>query len=121
MPLLVSMHRIARSTTRLLQNLLAGRTVDIAHHRATLLINVEHWMENSLLTFLLGGAAKRIGRRASGGGNSGPDVPSHRDAAATNFPLHVLLIDFHHQHVIGDLFDYVPSLCSSITRCGWRR
>ncbi len=101
MPFWFQWHRKARSTTRLLQNLLVDELVDITHHRATLLINVEHGWKTSLLTFLLGGAAKRIGRAPAGGGNSGRDVPSHRDAAERISALHVLLVDFHHQHIVG--------------------
>ncbi len=102
-PLLVQWRPKARSTTRLLRSLSAGQLVDIAHHWAALLIDIEHRMKTSLLTFLLGGAAKRIGRRAADGGKRGPDVPSHRDAAAAITALYVLLVDFHHQHVISDL------------------
>lgn len=66
MPLLVSMASESSLNHAFFEVFRLDELVDIAHHRATLLIDVEHRMKNIFADVLLGGAAKRIGRRASG-------------------------------------------------------
>ena len=82
------------------------KLVDIAHHWAALLIDIEHRMEDIFADVFARrrGKAHRTARQrmAEKEVQMFPVIEMQQQRVTA---LYVLLVDFHHQHVISDLFD----------------